>query len=275
MIFKAIRFARKLYIKYFEDDIMAFSSQLAYNFLLASFPFLIFIFTLLSNFGLKKDSLLSLLKNVLPSNAYVLVTDTLYETMKQKHNTLMSITLLLALWTASIGFNAVVRGINRAYNLKETRPFIKRQITNIVNTLILALSIVLTMMILILIRMENTALIKSTGYSELFDFLWQVLKYGIIGSFLIFIFAAVYRYAPSVRLSWKQVLPGAIFTVMVWLPVSVVFSFYANNYARYSDLYGSLTAVIVLMIWMFVSSNIILIGGEINSILNQKNLKKR
>lgn len=269
-----MNFIKKLYLKYFQDDIMAFSSQLAYNFLLSSFPFLIFIFTLLSNFGLKRDLLLSLLKNVLPSNVYILVTDILFETMKQKHNTLMSVTLMLALWTASIGFNAVVRGINRAYNLKETRPFWKRQVTNIINTLILALSTVLNVMVLILIRIENNALIKSTGYNVLFDSLWQVLKYGIIGSFLIFIFAALYRYAPSARLSWKQVLPGAVFTVFTWLTVSVIFSYYANNYAHYSDLYGSLTAVIVLMIWLFVSSNVILIGGEINSVLNEKKLKR-
>ncbi|MBC8062192.1 MAG: YihY/virulence factor BrkB family protein [Clostridiaceae bacterium] len=264
----------KLYRKYLDDDILAFSSQLAYNFLLASFPFLIFTVALISKIGLKTDLFNNVLKSILPYNSYILIINILSETIYQNHNTLISVTIVIAIWTASIGFSGVVKGINRAYNIRENRPYWKLQIINVVYTILLAMGIVFTMIILMYGGWENKILIKNTGYDVFLFSLWRVTKYVIVGLFLVLIFAAVYRYAPCIRLSWSEVLPGTIFTVITWLLASFIFSYYANNYARYSNLYGSITAVIVLMIWLFVSSNIILIGGEINSALSLK-VKKR
>ena len=260
----------KIYRKYFEDDILAFSSQLAYNFLLSFFPFMIFIVALISKIGLKTDLFNKVLKNILPNNAYVLINNILLETIYQNHNTLISVTIVLAIWTSSIGFSGVVKGINRAYNIKEKRPYWKLQIINVVYTIMLAMSIVLTMVILKYGGLENKILINPTYYDAFFIALWRLTKYLIVGLFLILILASVYRYAPSIRLSFRQVLPGTIFSAVTWLLACFGFSYYANNYARYSEFYGSITAVIVLMIWLFVSSNIILIGGEINSVLRYK-----
>jgi len=260
----------KIYKKYFDDDILAFSSQLAYNFLLAFFPFMIFTVALISKIGLKTDLFNKVLKNILPNNAYVLINNILLETIYQNHNTLISVTIVLAIWTSSIGFSGVVKGINRAYNIKEKRPYWKLQIINVVYTIMLAMSIVLTMVILKYGGLENKILINPTYYDAFFIALWRLTKYLIVGLFLILILASVYRYAPSIRLSFRQVLPGTIFSAVTWLLACFGFSYYANNYARYSEFYGSITAVIVLMIWLFVSSNIILIGGEINSVLRYK-----
>lgn len=261
---------KKLYEKYFEDDILAFSSQLAYNLLLSFFPFLIFTVALISKIGLGTDLFNNVLKSILPNNSYVLISNILSETIYQNHNTLISVTIVLAIWTASIGVSGVVKGINRAYNVRENRPYWKLQIINIVYTVMLAMGIVFTMVILIYGGMENKILINNTGYDVFFISLWKLAKYVIVGLFLILIFASVYRYAPCIRLSWREVMPGTIFTVIAWLLASFTFAYYANNYARYSEFYGSITAVIVLMIWLFVSSNIILIGGEINSVLRLK-----
>ena len=260
----------KIYKKYFADDILAFSSQLAYNFLLAFFPFMIFTVALISKIGLKTDLFNKVLKNILPNNAYVLINNILLETIYQNHNTLISVTIVLAIWTSSIGFSGVVKGINRAYNIKEKRPYWKLQIINVVYTIMLAMSIVLTMVILKYGGLENKILMNPTYYDAFFIALWRLTKYLIVGLFLILILASVYRYAPSIRLSFRQVLPGTIFSAVTWLLACFGFSYYANNYARYSEFYGSITAVIVLMIWLFVSSNIILIGGEINSVLRYK-----
>ena len=270
MYINQFRLFVKIYKKYFDDDILAFSSQLAYNFLLAFFPFMIFTVALISKIGLKTDLFNKVLKNILPNNAYVLINNILLETIYQNHNTLISVTIVLAIWTSSIGFSGVVKGINRAYNIKEKRPYWKLQIINVVYTIMLAMSIVLTMVILKYGGLENKILINPTYYDAFFIALWRLTKYLIVGLFLILILASVYRYAPSIRLSFRQVLPGTIFSAVTWLLACFGFSYYANNYARYSEFYGSITAVIVLMIWLFVSSNIILIGGEINSVLRYK-----
>jgi len=225
---------------------------------------------LISKIGLKTDLFNKVLKNILPNNAYVLINNILLETIYQNHNTLISVTIVLAIWTSSIGFSGVVKGINRAYNIKEKRPYWKLQIINVVYTIMLAMSIVLTMVILKYGGLENKILMNPTYYDAFFIALWRLTKYLIVGLFLILILASVYRYAPSIRLSFRQVLPGTIFSAVTWLLACFGFSYYANNYARYSEFYGSITAVIVLMIWLFVSSNIILIGGEINSVLRYK-----
>jgi len=257
----------KLIKKYFDDDILAFSSQLAYNFLLSCFPFLIFIVTLINNMGLQSDLFYHALKKILPNNAYTLVYNTLETVVYEKHTTLMSITIVLTIWTASIGFSGVIKGINRAYDVKENRSFWRLQVINITYTLIFAFSIIFTMIVLIYGSIENKAIIRRTGYDAFFSVLWRIIEYGILGLFLVAIFACLYRYAPCIRLPWKNVLPGAIFTVATWLGSSVGFSYYANNYAKYADLYGGIAAIIVLMTWFFVASNIILIGGEINGAL--------
>lgn len=256
---------KRIMQKYFQDDILAYSSQLAYNFLLACFPFLIFIFTLMGYLGIKSDVIYNILKDILPNNSYNLIKDTLTDLMDTKHTTLMSITIIVAIWTASIGFSGVINGINRAYEIKEERSFWKLQIITIVYTLLLALGVLLTLVVIVYGSDINKILIHKTGHEVFFATSWKIIKYVIVVVFLILIFACVYRYTPSQRLPWKNVLPGAVFSLAAWLISSFIYSYYVDYYATYTDLYGSLTAVIVLMIWFFVSSNIILIGGEINA----------
>ena len=258
---------KRVIIKYFKDDILAFSSQLAYNFLLACFPFLIFIFALMGYLGIQSDSIYRFLKSILPNNSYQLIKDTLTNLVDKKQTTLMSVTIILTIWTASVGFSGVIKGINRAYDAKEDRPFLKLQLINILYTVLLALGIILTMVVIIYGSYINKILIDKTGYQVFFTTSWKIIKYMLVILFLILIFGSVYKYAPVVKLPWESVLPGAVFCIAAWLAASIIYSYYVNYYAKYTDLYGSVTAVIVLMIWFFVSSNIILIGGEINAAL--------
>ena len=96
--------------------------------------------------------------------------------------------------------------------------------------------------------------------------IWNILRYGVILFILTFIFAFIYKYAPSKKIRWRDVLPGAIFATIGWVVVSIGFSFYINNYSNYSRFYGSLAAVFVLMIWLFLTSLIFMFGVEINSV---------
>ncbi|MFR5402705.1 MAG: YihY/virulence factor BrkB family protein, partial [Clostridium sp.] len=97
--------------------------------------------------------------------------------------------------------------------------------------------------------------------------LWNLLRYSIVIVVMIIIFAAIYRYTPSKRTDWSEAIPGAVFVTLGWITVSLAFSFYVNNFANYSRIYGSLATIFVLMTWLYISSIIIIIGGEINSVL--------
>ena len=105
--------------------------------------------------------------------------------------------------------------------------------------------------------------------------LWDLIRYVIVVAMMIVIFAIMYRYTPCKKLGWKQVFPGAIVCTIGWIVVSLWFSFYINNFSNYSRLYGGLGAVIILMTWLYITSIIFIIGGEINSVLviRKNNLK--
>jgi len=104
-------------------------------------------------------------------------------------------------------------------------------------------------------------------HPEDFLALWDVFRYFIILCVMVLIFAALYRYTPSKRLSWREVFPGSVFATIGWVIVSVGFSFYVNNFGNYSRLYGSIGAVIILLTWLFLTSIIIILGGEVNATL--------
>jgi membrane protein len=112
-------------------------------------------------------------------------------------------------------------------------------------------------------------------YPILAKSLWNTIRYLIMIIVMLFVFMFTYRYAPSKRQKWKEVLPGSMFTTIAWLVSSALFSYYVNNFSDYSKLYGSLAAVFILMAWLYISSIIILLGGEINAIIYLDLKKKR
>ena len=110
-------------------------------------------------------------------------------------------------------------------------------------------------------------LVTYLPYSNLIKELWNLIRYIMVLIIMICIFAGIYRYTPAKRISWQEVFPGAIVSTIGWLIVSLGFSFYINNFSNYSRLYGSLGAVFVLMTWLYISSIILILGGEINSVI--------
>jgi membrane protein len=262
--------AKRVWQQMNEDDIWGRAAQLSYYFLLALFPLLIFLTSVIglimgSGTGLR-HSLFNYLSQVMPPSAFKLVDDTMYEVSKSSGGGKISFGILAALWAASNGMGAISESLNAAYNVKETRPYWKARLVTISLTIAIAL---LTMTALVLILYGGDIAEKvaaSYGFGDLFTLVWKILQWPIVLLFILVSFSLIYYFAPDLKdQDWKWVTPGSLIGVGLWLLVSFLFRLYLDFFDSYSATYGSLGAVIILMLWFYLTGLAILIGGEINS----------
>ncbi|MFL0248238.1 YihY/virulence factor BrkB family protein [Candidatus Clostridium stratigraminis] len=263
---------KSLFYRYIDDDISAMSSQLAYNFLLSLFPFLILLLTILGYSSIKSQDILGILKNILPNEVFGLIKKTVIEIVDIRRGGLLSFSMIITIWTSTNGFNAVIRCLNKAYDEKESRSFFKVQLTSLMCTLGLALIIIISLALLVFGEIGGKLLLSHFKYPNLAEYLLDFSRYFIVLVVMLIVFNAVYKYTPSKRLTFKETFPGAVFTTVGWTLTSFVFSYYVNHFGSYSKIYGSIGAIIALMSWLYLSSVIILIGGEINATVSYRRL---
>ncbi len=261
---------KEFIFRFIQDDVLALASQLAYSLLFSIFPFLVFLITLIGYSNLSSNDILLILRNVLPKNALELIESTVIKTANSKNIELLCLSLILTLWALSGGFHAVIKGLNKAYNQRETRSIFKIYIISILCTLGVTLIILFTLLFLVFGQMIGSFLAFKLGFSRQFRFLWDILRYMTIFFGTVLIFAAVYISTPNVKLTWRKVLPGAVFSTIGIVIASIGFAFYVNNFGNYSKIYGSIGAVIVLLTWLFILSTITILGGEFNSVVFKK-----
>ncbi|AAO36982.1 YihY/virulence factor BrkB family protein [Clostridium tetani] len=254
--------------KIIEDEVPALASQLSYSLLLSFFPFLIFLMTLLGFSSIDNEYVLLELKTMLPDSAYELVYNTVIEILGTRDSNLLSFSIIFTVWTSSTGFRAVIKGINKAYDEKEKRSLPKVFLISILSTLSLGFLIILTVLFLVFGQLIGLYLVQKLKMGSLFYLTWNIIRYIIILSSLVVIFALMYKFIPSRKLRWREVMPGAIFATVGWLFSSFIFSYYVNNFANYSRIYGSIGAVIILMVWLYLTSIIIILGGELNAFIS-------
>lgn len=258
---------KKLIYKLNKDDIFALSAQLAYNLLLAIFPFLMFLFTIVGMSNLNSEEILHFLSTVIPENAYQLIESTVIEVVDSSQGGILWLSIFLAIWVASSGFRAVIKGLNNAYDTAERRSFIKRSILSILCIFALVLIIVSTLFLLVFGDVIGMYIIEIFPLDRILTLIWDLFRFVFVILIMIFMCGSLYYIAPAKKIKWRDTMPGAIIATLGWNVVSIGFSFYVNNFSNYSRFYGSLGGVIVLMTWMYLMSFILLLGGEINALL--------
>lgn len=267
---KTIIFLAMFIKKIGEDDIFALGAQLAYYMILSFIPFLMFLMTLIGFSHLNSDYVLHLLSNVMPTAAYDLIQSTVVEVVEGEQTGLLWISIGLSVWVSSSGFKAVIKGLNKAYGAKETRSYIRLKLTAIIYTIFLALLVIATLFLFVFGDVIGNFLLKLFQHSEIIYFMWNILRYIVVIFVMILFFMFLYNATPCVRLGWLEVLPGASMTTLGWISISYIFAYYVNNFSNYSRLYGSLGAVFMFMTWMFITSLILILGGEVNAVLAEK-----
>jgi membrane protein len=258
-----------------DDDIFGRAAQLSYYFLLALFPLLLFLVSLLGYFVQSgsgfRDKLITYLAALMPSSAVTLVRNTLDEVSNSASSGKLSLGLLAALWAASNGMGAISSTLNTAYDVKETRPWWKVRLISVALTIALAILIISALAIVLYGGSIGDAITEGYGLGDQFRWFWGLMQWPIALLFVLGTFNLIYNFAPNVRRQQRRwVTPGALVGVALWLLVSFGFRIYLNFFDSYSVTYGSLGALIVLMLWFYFTGVAILIGGEINSAANER-----
>jgi membrane protein len=250
-----------------DDNCLGQAAQLAYYFLFSLFPFFLFLTALLGYIPVPNlmERILEILAQVLPREALTLVQDNIRQVVTEQRGGLLSLGILLALWTASSAVTAIADALNRACDVEESRPFWKVRGTAILLTIGLSLFMISSLLLLMFGPQLGGWIAELVGLGAVFEVLWNIVRWPVILLLLIVAVALVYYFAPDVEQHWKWITPGSVFAVVGWLLASLAFSFYVNNFGAYNKTYGSIGAVIVLLTWMYVTGLCLLIGGEINA----------
>ncbi len=252
------------------DDVFGNAAKLAYFFLLALFPLLIFLTSAIgllvgSNTGMRR-ALFNYLSRVMPSSAFQLIDSTIIEVSKSSGAGKLSFGLIAALWAASNGMGAITQALNSAYDLEETRSWWKQRATAIALTTGLSVLIIAALGLVIGGSHIADHLAAYHGLSTASTIAWKILQWPIALAFMLLAFALIYFFAPdSHRKDWEWITPGSAIGVVLWLAASFAFKAYLHFFDSYSKTYGSLGAVIVLMLWLYLTGLAVLIGGEVNS----------
>ncbi|MBK3495794.1 YihY/virulence factor BrkB family protein [Viridibacillus sp. YIM B01967] len=259
------------YIKRLQDaDISGFSAQLAYFFLLSFFPLLIFLVTLLPFLNIDQDQVYLFLNAILPEQVYSLINGTISEVLQNRNGGLLSIGVIGTIWSASKGVDALIKSLNRSYDKDETRPFIIARLVSVIFTFLLVGLIIIALLLSVFGKQIGTVLFSYFGLAVDFFNLWNNIRW-IMPPLLIFIVLTVmYWIGPNIKLYLRSVLLGSAAATIAWIVLSYGFSYYVSNFANYSATYGSIGGIIILMLWLYFTGMILMAGGQINAIMQQR-----
>jgi membrane protein len=258
---------RRVWREASSDNLPMVAASCAFYSLLALFPALS---VLISLYGLAFDpsaieGQLAVVRDVLPATTYELIANRVHDLTSTADTRLgwrLIVSLLFALWTATAGTKAMMTALNMTYEEKEKRNFLRFTATAIAFTLAGLFGISLALSIIV----GLPAILSFTWLGPLANIALRMVSWGLLLLFLMFGLAMLYRYGPSrAEARWRWITPGSILVAVLWLTASLLFSFYVANFASYDVTYGSLGAVVVAMMWLYISAFVVLLGAELNA----------
>lgn len=252
----------------FADELLGRAAQLSFYILLALFPALIFLTALMGFFSVGEfmPQLMGYAKNVLPEDALSMVERFLTQVAEGAGTNILSLGVLAALWWSSSGVAAVMEGLNVVYDVKEdSRPFWKVRLVALALTLGLAGFVLLSLTLVLYGPGIGAWIAGFVGLGPLFIFAWNVLQWPVVVALMLLVIGVLYYFCPDIEQDWRWVSPGSAFAVLMWLIMSLGFKVYVDNFGDYNKVYGSIAGVIVLMLWLYWSGMVLLLGGEINA----------
>jgi membrane protein len=268
-------FFKRLYAKAWdEEDLLSSAAQVAFYFAFALFPLLLFLVTL---FGIVLESANDLrtemffyLRQVMPGSASDLVQKTIDEVTQNSSGGKLTLGLAVALYSASAGIDSIRIALNGVYNLTETRPFWKTKLLTLFLTFVLAILITIALGVIFYGGKFLNLILSYVNLPIQSPFFLGVLQTVTVLVVLVSTFALLYNYLPKHKKStWVWITPGAIVGIVLWLALSYAFRLYLDYFNTYDKTYGSLGAVIILMLWLYLTALVILIGGSMNAVLQE------
>lgn len=252
---------------------LTFGTEIAYFLLLSLFPFLMIIMSIISIIEIDFSRVFKGLIPYLPAEygsdlqnlgSY---TNSLF---REGNYGIMIISILLTLWAASKGVSSIFNAIDQAYGSERARGYIRRRAFSYVYTVLMGISIAIFTIIPVILDLILSKFDADFSRDFIFVHLYMSFKWLFSIVFLFLVVWSLFYFAPNEKVSWKNVLPGAIFSIAGWSVFSMFFSFYIRHISQYKIIYGGLGTVILGMLWVWFLSEILVLGGELNAIIYNK-----
>jgi membrane protein len=253
-----------------ETDLLGAASELAFNFLLALFPLILFMLALFSLFAAHRSqlqhSLLSYFRDLLPPAAFQMLNRITNQMAANSSSRKFTFGIVVALWFASGGISSMISTLNAVYHVRETRSWWRVRAVALVSTLAVSV-LVLSALFLVMVSGDLVDWIGRTLHLQAMVVLcWKVVQWPAALVFVMLSCSLIYYYAPDLESPrWYWITPGSAFGAVLWLLASVGFRGYLHFFNGYSAAYGPLGAMMMLLIWLYATGLAFLIGGEINA----------
>jgi len=250
-----------------QNHIFSFAAALSYYFLLALFPALIALATFVGYLPFPHlfNTIISTMAHVIPPQSMGLVRRVVADVTSHTHGALLSFGLLGTLWTCSSAFTTMIDALNVAYNVPETRPFWKIRLVAFELTFLIGFLVLISFASLVVGPRFGRFLAAELDLSRAFAALWPLLQHALAAILMVLALEGLYFMAPNVKQNFLSSLPGAVFAVIGWILLSDGLSLYFQKFEHLNKTYGVLGGGIALLVWLYWSGFIILVGAEINS----------
>lgn len=268
-------YLQRIIKKYISDEMTVYAAQASFFIIMAAFPCIILMLSIIQVIpNISQGDLLELLGPMIPRQFGQILDSVVNSLYTNSPGTLLSLSALAALWSASKGMMSIARGLNRVQGEHSHRGYIITRIICSGYTIVFILVCILSLVLLVFGDTISRFILK------IFPFLTAITQYIInvrtllsLGT-LIFCFTGLYTFVPNRELYWREQVPGALFSTLCWIGISFAFSIYFRFFNRFSYTYGSLTAVVLLMLWLYFCICALFFGAEINYFYEKENSGK-
>jgi membrane protein len=254
--------------EFVDDEMSTYASALAYQMLFSLFPFILFLIALIGFLHLPDFfSWLRLQSElVLPPQALEQVNPVI-DQLQQSKGGLLSVGIVIALYTASAGVRLMMSAMNAAYDVVEGRPIWKRFPLSIVYTVGIAGMLLVAAALMVLGPQVMGWIAAQVGLEDFIVTVWTIARWPVIVILMMVAVALIYYVMPDVKQEFRFITPGSVLAVVVWIIASLGFAFYVKTFANYNAMYGSIGAIIVLLLYFYISAAVLLLGAEMNAVI--------
>ena len=248
----------------YQDHVAAYSAQAAYYLILSFIPFILFLTTLIRYTPVTYNQMREAIISVVPQSAQSFVMEIVAEVYR-RNSALVPISAIVALWSAGKGLQAITNGLNMIYHVKETRNWLVNRIKSVFYTLLFCVSLIISLLFMVLGRQLQQ--LAEQHVPLLGRFIGWLISFRMLPILVILflVFLILFRFLPNRKATLLSQVPGAVLTAFAWVAFSYLFSLYFELFPGFSNMYGSLTALIIVMLWINFLMNLMLYGAEINT----------